>query len=179
MLLPDLLTTDRLLLRPHVMKDFEGFYRVITDKEAMRFIHLSEEDRSKQQLLTFFSEVVGTLGSAQPVFGLAILEKGSRKYIGFCGLSELPDGTGTETYFVIHSELWGQGHATEAAQKLLEYAFSVLKLPHVDTFLVPENTASHLVASKLGMKDLGLTHHHEYTIPVSRFRVTREDFWKE
>ncbi|MDP5169100.1 MAG: GNAT family N-acetyltransferase [Bacteroidia bacterium] len=178
MLLPDLLTTDRLILRPHQPDDFDGFYRVITNKEATRFVQFSEDDQSRDYLEAFFQEILSTMNSSHPVFGLAILEKGSRDYVGFCGLSELPDDSGTETYYVLNPDMWGKGYATEAAQKLFEYAFSVLDLPHLDTFLVDENKASHLVAHKLGMQDLGLTDHREYSRPVRRFRVEKKAFFE-
>lgn len=176
MRLPDLLTTDRLLLRPHQAEDFEGFYSLITNPEATRYVNLAEEERSKAQLSQFFEEAISSRNSPNPVFGLAIVEKGSRRYVGFCGLSPLPDGSGTETYYVFDPAIWGQGYATEAASRLFEYAFSVLNLPHIDTFLVPANKPSLVMAQRLGMKDMGLSEHHEYDQPVHRFRATRESF---
>lgn len=177
MLLPDLLTTDRLILRPHLETDFTGFSSVIQNEDATRFVQLPEEDREEQALEAFFLEILSTVDSPSPVFGLAILEKGTRQYIGFCGLSELPDDSGTETYYILHPDHWGKGYATEAAQRLFEYAFSVLNVPHLDTFLVDDNSASHQVAEKLGMKDMGPTSHHEYQQDVRRFRVTHSDFF--
>lgn len=179
MLLPEFLTTDRLLLRPHVEADFEGFRAVIQNEDATRFVQLQEEDKAEEALKGFFHEIISTISSPSPVFGLAILEKGTHQYVGFCGLSELPDDSGTETYYVLHPDHWGKGYATEAAQKLFEYAFSVLNLAHLDTYLVDDNTASHQVAEKLGMKDMGPATHHEYEQAVRMFRVTQNDFFPD
>ncbi len=179
MLLPELLITDRLILRPHLREDFEGFRSVIQNDDATRFVRLPEEDKTEEALKNFFYDILKTITSPSPVFGLAIVEKGTHNYVGFCGLSELPDDSGTETYYVLHPDHWGKGYATEAAQKLFEYAFSVLALPHLDTYLVDDNKASHQVAEKLGMKDMGPATHHEYEQAVRLFRVTREGFFPD
>lgn len=179
MKLPASLTTDRLILRPHTSEDFDSFFSLISDEKATRFIQIPEEEMTREGLKSFFEEVLSSLESSSPVFGLAILEKGTHQYVGFCGLSELPDGSGTETYFVIHPESWSNGYGTEAARKLIEYGFSVLGLPHVDTFLVEGNDASRKVVEKLGMKDMGITDHHEYQVPVSRFRITRDSYFPD
>lgn len=172
MQLPTFLQTDRLILRPHAEEDFEGFYRVITNEEATRFLRFREGERERAALELFYQDILESLYSAHPVFGLAIVEKGSRDYIGFCGLNEHPSGEGAEVYYVFHPDVWGKGYATEAAERLFDYAFSILELPRVDTFLLPGNEASLAVANKLGMQDLGLTEHREYEQPVHRFRLT-------
>lgn len=179
MKLPSSLTTDRLILRPHTEADFDSFFSLISDDQATKFIQIPEEEMTREGLKSFFEEVLTSLESSSPVFGLAILEKGTHRYIGFCGLSELPDGSGTETYFVIHPASWSNGYGTEAARKLIEYGFSVLNLPHVDTFLVEGNEASRKVAEKLGMKNLGSTQHHEYQVPVARYRIFKESYFPD
>lgn len=179
MRLPESLKTDRLILRPHLESDLEAFVSVIRNEDATRFVSIPEEDKSVEALKGFFSEILSTINSPSPVFGLAILEKGTHHYVGFCGLSELPDDSGTETYYVLHPDHWGKGYATEAATRLFEYAFSILRLSHLDTFVVEGNNASLQVAEKLGMKDLGPATHREYQEPVRKFRVTRSEFFPD
>lgn len=134
---------------------------------------------TEEGLKSFFHEVLATLESNNPIFGLAIFEKGTHEYLGFCGLSELPDDNSTETYFVINPAYWEKGYGTEAARKLIEYGFSVLGLPHIDTFLVAENQSSKKVVEKLGMKDMGPATHREYQAPVNRFRITRQEYFPD
>lgn len=50
------------------------------------------------------------------------------------------------------SQYWGKGYATEAAQAVLELAFTTWNLPEIVSFTVPANVRSRRVMEKLGMK---------------------------
>ncbi len=49
------------------------------------------------------------------------------------------------------SQFWGKGYATEAAQAVVQYGFTVLHIPEIVAFTVPANTQSLRVMEKLGM----------------------------
>ncbi len=54
-------------------------------------------------------------------------------------------------YFLLPA-YWGQGYATEAAELMLTYCFTVLKLHKVTASCDAENTASEQVMKKCGMQ---------------------------
>lgn len=56
------------------------------------------------------------------------------------------------------SAYWGQGYATEANRRMLEYAFGTLKLDRVLAMARPENLRSLRVLEKLGFRNIGLRH---------------------
>jgi RimJ/RimL family protein N-acetyltransferase len=56
---------------------------------------------------------------------------------------------------------WGMGFATEAAGRLLAYAFTTLRLPEVIADIHPDNVASQKVGEKIGLKRRGLIQHFE------------------
>jgi RimJ/RimL family protein N-acetyltransferase len=59
---------------------------------------------------------------------------------------------------------WGRGYATEAAKPVLRYAFSTLGLREVIADIDPENTASVIVARKLGFRPRGAVPFHGRTV---------------
>lgn len=58
----------------------------------------------------------------------------------------------------MHPSEWGKGYATEAASRLLDYAFRVLNARRVAAFCHEKNAASERVMRKLGMKREGQIH---------------------
>ncbi len=61
-----------------------------------------------------------------------------------------------EIGWAIHPAEWGKGFATEAAHRMLEFAFSDLQAHRVVAFSHAENTASIQVMKKLNMRQEGL-----------------------
>jgi len=57
-----------------------------------------------------------------------------------------------EIGWAIHSDLWGKGIATEAARRVLEFAFAELHVHRVVAFSHVQNAASLRVMEKLGMR---------------------------
>lgn len=77
-------------------------------------------------------------------------------------LEPLPDqhGLPTKDYEVgwhLERAFWGKGYATEAGRGMLNYGFSVLKLPVIYAVVKPEHHASIRVTQRLGMKLVGKT----------------------
>jgi hypothetical protein len=89
-------------------------------------------------------------------FGLwAVVEKGAREVIGYCGLSHFDDVGGrpeTEIGYRLARAHWGHGFATEAARAVRDYSFQTLCLPRLIAIIDPRNVASVRVAEKIGMR---------------------------
>jgi len=82
-------------------------------------------------------------------------------------------------YWLVRSH-WGMGHATEAADALLAYAFSMLAVPLVRSGVFVDNPASLRVQVKLGFRRVGLgtrysvgrgarSEHIDTVLPRARF----------
>lgn len=84
-----------------------------------------------------------------PIFELSINE-----LIGCCGLRPYDEGK-YEIGFHLRPKFWGQGYAVEAAKKIIDYAFSVLKAEGLFAGHNPNNTASSKVLRKLGFQYIG------------------------
>ena len=91
---------------------------------------------------------------AQPEIDLwPVVEKFSGRVVGHCGFLEKDvDGEAeVELVYVLASDCWGKGYATEAASALRDYAFHQLGLQRIISLIDPENSASARVAQKIGM----------------------------
>jgi len=92
----------------------------------------------------------------------AIIGKQTQELIGGILLKKLYDINENPTFnyeigWHIHQESSGEGYATEAALKIINYGFHTLNLPALIAIIDPKNTASLKVAQKLGMTSLGVT----------------------
>lgn len=83
-----------------------------------------------------------------------IFELTSNELIGCCGLRP-HGGDKFEIGFHLRPKFWGQGFALEAAQAVINYAFSVLKTHGLFAGHNPNNAASSKVLLKLGFQYVG------------------------
>ncbi len=83
-----------------------------------------------------------------------VVEKASGRVIGHCGLLEknVDNQSEIELIYVLASDSWGKGYATEAASVLRDYAFDQLGLQRIIALIDPGNPASARVAEKIGME---------------------------
>lgn len=83
-----------------------------------------------------------------------IFECKSNELIGCCGLRPY-DGKTYEIGFHLRPEFWGKGYAIEAANAVIDYAFTVLKAERLFAGHNPNNIASKKLLSKLHFKYIG------------------------
>lgn len=80
----------------------------------------------------------------------AVLLKETQTFIGWCGLKYSAELDEHDIGFRFFQEYWGNGYATEAAQKCIELAKNEWGLHHLVGRAAKENTASIQVLKKLG-----------------------------
>jgi [ribosomal protein S5]-alanine N-acetyltransferase len=87
---------------------------------------------------------------------LAIVEKNSGKYIGWCGIDHRNDLVPNPViFFSLKKAYWNQGFATEAASAVITFCFDDLGLQRIDGACATENIASIRVMEKNGMCYIG------------------------
>lgn len=76
----------------------------------------------------------------------------SHEFIGLMGLNlGSPKFRIAEVWYKLHSDYWGQGYATEALKRILEYGFTELKLHRIEAGCAVDNKGSIRVLEKVGM----------------------------
>ena len=88
---------------------------------------------------------------------------------------ELPDCE-IEIGYMLRRSAWGKGYATEATNRLLEFAFEETPLEELVAVIDPENAASQRVLEKCGLVHEGIR--RAYAEECPGFRITRQQ-WLE
>ena len=166
-----ILKTERLLLRPFHILDSESLVSVFGDPAVMRF---GDGVQTKEWVDAWLHNCLKWYYQSWGFGPLAVVERGERTVIGYCGLFYFPDLDGQpeiEIGYRLAQAAWGRGYATEAASAVRDYAFATLGLKRLIAMIDPSNVASIRVAEKIGLryeKDImleGYTHaDHVYSI---------------
>ena len=153
------LETPRFLLRPLVPADAEWIADLYLDPEVNRYLWDCAATREEAR---HGAEAIVQLDQHMCHFGYwAIVDRESWEVHGWTDLGKLRPWEGPSDEialsYVLRRTSWGQGIATEAAGRLLQYAFELHDLPCVMAVIIVGNDASKRVLEKLGMKALPKT----------------------
>ncbi len=143
--------TDRLVLRRWRDKDKPAFASMNADTRVMEYFpDLYTQERSDW--------MVDECNRRLDIDGFtfwAVDRKDRDEFIGFVGLNsfdaELPFCPCVEVGWRIAYEHWGNGFATEAAQKCLALGFNHFGLSRIVSFTSLANSRSRRVMEKIGM----------------------------
>ncbi|WP_413713913.1 GNAT family N-acetyltransferase [Serratia marcescens] len=147
--------TDRLILRPHSMADFDAWYAMFTDKELFKFIsapNLSPED-GWNRLLRYVGH--------WSVFGyglFAIFCKSDGQFLGETGLADFHRSLGNdfdgipEAAWIITRAAQGQGIAQEAAAAAHQWFDETLSQSLTVCLIGKNNQPSIRIAQHLGYR---------------------------
>ena len=145
------LQTSRLILRNWKQNDIEPFAILNSDPRVCEFL---PNVLSQEETLTSVIKIQSHF--KKHAFGLFAVELISTKtFIGFVGLKYFSFDShftpSVELAWRLSWENWGQGLATEAAQKVTQYGFETLGLPEILAITAKNNQGSRRVMEKLGM----------------------------
>jgi RimJ/RimL family protein N-acetyltransferase len=143
--------TQRLSLRSWRDEDLEPFAAMNGDPRVMEFYPKTLDRAESNALASRFREQLDHRD-----FGLWAVEvRNGPPFIGYVGLS-IPTFTEhftpcTEIGWRLAYEHWGRGYATEAARRVVRYAFETLQLPEIVSFTTALNLRSQQVMQRIGM----------------------------
>jgi len=145
------LETDRLILRPPTLDDFDAWATMTADEETMRFM-----GGVMPRALTWRA-MMTMIGSWHAVgFAMfSVIEKSSGRWVGRLGPWYPEAWPGTEVGWAIVKDCWGKGYATEGATAAGDWAFDTLGWTEMIHSIDPGNLASQQVARKLGSINRG------------------------
>jgi RimJ/RimL family protein N-acetyltransferase len=163
------LETERLILRPHRLADFDIYVEMWADPDVVRFIGGQPFDRENS-----WSRFLRTAGGWHYLgFGFfAIEEKATGLFVGEAGFHDLhrslvPDIEGTlEAGWALMPTGQGWGYATEAMAAAIGWAEAAFPDQRMTCIINPDNLPSVRVAGRLGFVELSRTTYHEHPIIV-------------
>jgi RimJ/RimL family protein N-acetyltransferase len=161
--------TERLLLRPPTIEDVDELVAIHAEPDVQRF--MGDSDRTAVlEWLTRSNQDWARFGYGR----LAIVERASGRLLGRSGLKYWPEFGETEAGWVLRTDVWGHGFATEAARASVQWAFDTLDVPYLTAMIRPDNARSIAVAQRLRMRPLREDVLHGQ--PVIVHSVTREQW---
>lgn len=143
--------TDRLILRPVELADFDAFAQFASHPDAARFLG---GPQVRSVAWRSFMSMAGAW-HLQGVSMFSVVLRQTGEWLGRVG-PWYPEGwPGTEVGWGIAPRHWGRGYATEAAAASMDWAFSELGWDEIIHTIDPRNEASIAVAGKLGAQYRG------------------------
>jgi ribosomal-protein-alanine N-acetyltransferase len=182
------LGTDRLFLRPLVQNDWDMALETFMDPEVMKFV----ADVGSEEALAAEMKAAIRRGAGGRIGVWCVIQRETGEKLGTAILLPLPieeDDTDwsllreaqypdadIEVGYILKRSAWGNGYATEACRRLLQFAFEETELDEIVAVTDPLNAASQNVLRKCGLRDEGLR--RAYAEECSAYRISRQQ-WLE
>lgn len=149
------LETARLRMRDFVAEDWPAVQAYQSDPLYLRYNHWTE--RTEADVRNFVEMFIDhQRAHPRTKFQLALVLKAEGRLVGNCDIRiENVEQREASIGYELDSRYWGQGLATEAAQRIVRFGFEPLKLHRIWAQCVAVNVGSAHVLHKIGMKQEG------------------------
>lgn len=151
------LETEHLLLREFREEDAESYYsRIGSSYDVTRYMRwephtsLEESKKSIEKIMRRHKE------GGYYTWGITL--KGDDTIIGRIDLLRFDENDSSCGFaYMLGSEFWGKGYATEALRAVFTFAFEKMEMERIDADHMSENVGSGRVMQKSGMQHIGKT----------------------
>jgi RimJ/RimL family protein N-acetyltransferase len=142
------LETERTIMRKLKKEDAKDFYALNLDEEVLKYTGDKpfESIQASIDFLTNYDQY-----EKYGVGRLAVIDKTTSKFLGWCGLKYSQDKNEYDIGFRFHRKYWSKGYATETSKKCLDFGFTELGIEKVVGRAMKENIGSIKVLEKIGM----------------------------
>lgn len=144
------LQTERLILRPPRIEDFERYADLHADADAVRYIGGALERAAAWRKFLQMPGAWAVQGFAM----FSVIDRDSGRWLGQLGPWRPEGWPGNEIGWAFHPDAWGRGYAVEAGVAAIDWAFEHLGWTDVIHCIDPDNTPSQALAARLGSQKL-------------------------
>lgn len=148
------LQTERLSLIEIRQSHLNDYYQLFSDEEVTKYYNIvpfKEEKEAQKYLDWFSSRFKEGLGIR---WGIAL--KGNENIIGTAGFNSFQRNHRGNIGYDLRPEYWNRGIITEALKAIIPFGFNKLEINRIEAEVMPGNTASEKVLTKLGFKKEGI-----------------------
>ena len=138
--------TDRLIARRFKSDDWRDFQEYVSQKDVTKYdSEYPSTDEDCKRIVEYFSKGIGFW---------AICLKETGKLIGHivCNQKEPKEFLTWHIGFVFNPAFYGKGYATEACERVIQYAFEELGAHRVESACHPDNTPAWKLLERLSMR---------------------------
>lgn len=145
------ITSERLMLRPHRLEDATAIAESLSDFKVARMLARVPQPYHRQDALDW---LVSHASGALPDWMLAITT-GDDRHIGMVSLESRPTRFGSNTWrlgYWLNRNHWDRGYMTEAVAATLDQFFRYLPDATISSGAFADNLASLNIQKKLGFR---------------------------
>jgi inorganic pyrophosphatase len=170
------LETERLILRPLMLDDFNAVHSWASNPENTRLMLWGPNNEE---------ETKSFLSKTTPGKDFAVVLKESGDVIGSCGIYPDADNNNGEVGWILHIDYWRHGYGTEIGGALIKYGFEILSLRRIIAEGAAENYGSRRVMERNGMRQEALYRKafrirtDERWVDAIGYAILAEDYFKE
>ena len=174
------LITERLILRPLLPHDAEPLFTLVNDWEVTRNLAMVPFPYPRK-LADEWIAATGRELAERSAFTLAVTGRDGDHEIlvGTVGLRLDPKSRTARLGYWVGRRFWGHGVATEAAGRMVRWAFANLNINAITANVATDNPASAAVLRRIGFRRTGEGAEHSVgrggERQVWRFEATRDD----
>ena len=175
------LETPRLVLRPPEYSDVPAIANFLSDYDVAKNLANVPHPFGVSDARAYVTRAHERRALGEG-FCFAILDAESEWFLGCCRLS-LTGGRYTISYW-LGKGYWNRGYMSEAAKRLLGFAFRDLKADQVWASWLADNPASGRVLEKLGFRPVEtymreILARRDAAVPCNRMTLTRAEFGRK
>ena len=149
--------TERLILEELDWEDLEDFHYFSSIPEIREYSTLLIPKDIIESEKRLHSIIDSQSNNPRRSYNWKVLLKDNIKFLGLCGIKLSLDRFKLgEIHYEVHPDFWGNGYATEIAEKLIEIGFEIFKLHKVEAGVATDNVSSIRVLEKTGMTREGI-----------------------
>lgn len=149
-------TTDRMLLRPYRLSDYEEFADMHGRDDVARYLPWETRDAQAARQALERHQDVRFSKDGDGITLAAFLKEGAGdagRLVGeFVLFLRSVEHRGGEVGYVLHPDFHGRGLATEGARAILQLGFETMSLHRIIARIDARNTSSAAVLTRLGMR---------------------------
>lgn len=147
-LLPTLIATNRLKLRPFQFSDVPEFFAYIQDPEMGLYLEGPDEPPTLEKTAQIVARHMLVDPTERVVWAMTIDDV----VMGACTINFAKAHRIAEIGYSVRKSRWGQGYAREAVQAVIDVAFATYPaLQRIQAGIHPHNEGSIRVAAHVGM----------------------------
>lgn len=151
--------TSRLILRPFELTDANEVQKLAGDIEVAKTtlnIPFPYPDGAAEKWI----EATHQSSEKKDNYAFAMVRKDNGLLIGNMSMGISQKHKRAELAYWVGKQYWGQGYATEAAKRIVQFGFEDLKLNRIFAAAMTKNPGSYKVMIKIGMKNEGMFKQH-------------------
>lgn len=178
------LETERLILRKAVMEDVDDLFYIQLDPELRKYMCSAKIWKSLDREQFAFSKVLESYKDLN-FYRWTIVRKEDNKVLGsiILNMHDEKAKVGGIDYYLRKDE-WNKGYTTEAAKRVLDFAFQDLKLNRVESSGSKYNPGTYKVMEHIGLKYEGLRkkayfYYYGGIQDLILYGLTKEEYEKE